>query len=155
MAVRPTRAESFTSNKRQTEFFSDFLNSFAKTPVGDKLARITNEESVNQSIRNIVKTITGERLFNRFFGSTVFSSLFDPNDTFQLEQIKRSILVSIQNFEPRAKVIDINVRSSINVNLSVGEIPITNDNQVEVTILYSLINSTEQITLSFLLKRVR
>ena len=155
MAIRPTRAESFTANKKQTEFFSDFLNSFAKTPVGDKLARVTNENSVNQSIRNIVKTVTGERPFNRYFGSDIFSSLFDPNDIIQLEQIKRSILVSIQNFEPRAIVNDINVRSSININLSVGEIPITNDNQIEVTILYSLINSTEQTSLTFLLKRVR
>jgi len=85
MAVRPTRAESFTANKKQTEYFSDFLNSFAKTPVGDKLARVTNEQSVNQSLRNIIKTINGERLFNPDFGSQVLSSLFEPNDFFQLE----------------------------------------------------------------------
>lgn len=155
MAIRPTRAESFTSKKRQTEYFSDFFNSFAKTPIGDKLARVTNEQSVNQSIRNIIKTINGERPFNLEFGSQIFSSLFDPNDFFQLEKVKDSIVNSIKKFEPRANLISVDVKSAINVNLSIGEIPITNENELEVTIVYSLINNVETITTSFLLKRVR
>ena len=155
MAVRPTRAESFTANKKQTEYFSDFLNSFAKTPVGDKLARVTNEQSVNQSLRNIIKTINGERLFNPDFGSQVLSSLFEPNDFFQLEQIKSSITHSINRFERRVNLISVDVKSALNSRMSFDGMPENNESTIEIVIVYSLINSIDPITTSFLLKRVR
>jgi len=154
MAIRPTRAETFTANKKQTEFFSDFLNSFAKSPAGNQMVRVTNQQSVNQSIRNIIKTISGERFFSPYVGSDVFASVFQPNDFFQIERLKTSIATAITNFERRAELISVDVRSS-NVNLSVGETPITDENSIEVTIIYSLINSIDPITLTFLLKRVR
>lgn len=154
MAIRPTRAETFTANKKQTEFFSDFLNSFAKSPAGNQMVRVTNQQSVNQSIRNIIKTISGERFFSPYVGSDVFASVFQPNDFFQIERLKTSIATAITNFERRAELISVDVRSS-NVNLSIGETPITDENSIEVTIIYSLINSIDPITLTFLLKRVR
>jgi len=155
MAIRPTRAETFTANKKQTEFFSDFLNSFAKSPAGNQMVRVTNQQSVNQSIRNIIKTISGERFFSPYVGSDVFASVFQPNDFFQIERLKTSIATAITNFERRAELISVDVRSASNVNLSIGETPITDENSIEVTIIYSLINSIDPITLTFLLKRVR
>ena len=154
MAIRPTRAETFTANKKQTEFFSDFLNSFAKSPADNQIVRVTNQQSVNQSIRNIIKTISGERFFSPYVGSDVFASVFQPNDFFQIERLKTSIATAITNFERRAELISVDVRSS-NVNLSIGETPVTDENSIEVTIIYSLINSIDPITLTFLLKRVR
>ena len=42
MVTRPTREESISPKEKQGEVFSDFLNSFAKTPVGNQLGRVTN-----------------------------------------------------------------------------------------------------------------
>ena len=119
------------------------------------MVRVTNQQSVNQSIRNIIKTISGERLFSPYVGSDVFASVFQPNDFFQIERLKTSIATAITNFERRAELISVDVRSASNVNLSIGETPITDENSIEVTIIYSLINSIDPITLTFLLKRVR
>ena len=54
-----TRADSFTPLKKNLEFFSDFLDSFAKTPIGNQLGRVINEQSVNQSMINLIKTNLG------------------------------------------------------------------------------------------------
>ena len=40
-----TRADTLTISKKQREYFSDFLNSFAYSPVNNNLAKITNEQS--------------------------------------------------------------------------------------------------------------
>ena len=79
MVTRPTRAESISPKEKQGEFFSDFLNSFAKTPVGNQLGRVTNEKAVNQSLRNLIKTNVGERLYQPLIGSDVNASLFENN----------------------------------------------------------------------------
>ena len=55
-----TRANTLTAAKKQQEFFSDFFDSFVKTPFGNDLARITNERDVNQSLKNLIQTNLGE-----------------------------------------------------------------------------------------------
>jgi phage baseplate assembly protein W len=49
---RVTRAQSLTPSKTN-EYFSDFLNSFAKTPVGNQLAKVSNERSINQALTTL------------------------------------------------------------------------------------------------------
>ena len=71
-----TRADTFTESKKKIEFFSDFTNSFAKTPFGDQLGKLTNERSVSQSLKNLILTNLGERLFQPFVGSNVNAILF-------------------------------------------------------------------------------
>jgi hypothetical protein len=60
---RLTRAQTLTGAGKKEEYYSDFLNSFAKTPVGEQLARVLNERSINQALKNIILTNRGERLF--------------------------------------------------------------------------------------------
>ena len=74
--ARATRAETLTTASRRTEFHSDFLTSFAKTPVGNQLARVVNDKSINQSLKNLIMTNLGERLFQPFIGSNIYRTLF-------------------------------------------------------------------------------
>jgi phage baseplate assembly protein W len=99
-----SRADKLTIEQKKIEYYSDFTNDFAKNPVTGFLARVTNEESVKQSIRNIIMTNRGERFYNPSFGSTVYASLFNPFDSTTLIAIKESITESINNFEPRAEL---------------------------------------------------
>ncbi len=48
------------------------------------ISPVTNEESIKQSIRNIVLTAPGEKLFNPKFGSSVYKMLFEPLDPFMI-----------------------------------------------------------------------
>lgn len=152
MAIRPSRAESFTANKRQTENFSDFLNNFTKSFNNNQLSRVTNLDSVNQSLRNIIKTNIGERLFNPNFGSNVSNSLFENDTKFIKEDLEYNIRQSIGLFEPRAVLIDLTILTFINDREYPSSV---RKNDIEVNIVYSLINNPQPIELTIILKRIR
>lgn len=139
-----TRADTFTEAKKKIEFFSDFVNSFAKTPFGNQLGRVTNEKSVNQALKNLILTNVGERLFQPFIGSDVTNSLFENNTIDALSNLQFYIENTIQNNEPRVNLIQVFVESNP-----------SNENEISVTLIYNLINNPETITFNFLLKRVR
>jgi len=155
MVTRPTRAESISPKEKQGEVFSDFLNSFAKTPIGEQLGRVTNEKAVNQSLRNLIKTNVGERLYQPFIGSNVNASLFDNNTEYQINNLQFFIETTIRNNEPRVNLVNVLIESSLDFNTSETNVPI-NENEIIITIVYTLINSNQEITLTIpLLKRVR
>lgn len=139
-----TRADHLTGSSKQKDFFSDFVTSFAKTPYGNQLGRVTNAESVNQSIRSLVKTNLGERLFQPLIGSDVYNMLFEQNDALNNDMVELFIENMIRNSEPRANLI----RTEVSTDVS-------DENQVQITIVYNLINNPDPIHLTILLKRVR
>lgn len=149
MAIK--RADALTGTTKNRDFFSDFVTSFAKTPYGDQLGRVTNEQSVNQSIRNIVKTNIGERLFQPTIGSDVYASLFEHNIPENMIMIEDYIKLALENHEPRANVLEVLVNQGDVINKSSS----SDENSVEISIIYNLINNPEPITLTVILKRVR
>lgn len=154
MAVRPSRADVISPKEKQLEYFSDFLNSFAKSPVGNQLARLTNGSSVSQSIKNLIKTNVGERLFQPTIGSNVYHSLFENLTPVLEEDLAIYIERTIKQNEPRANLLQIEVRSYLSAKEDILASRL-NENEIEVTIVYSLINNPANIKLSMILKRVR
>ena len=162
MAV--TRADALTGTVKQQEYFSDFLNNFNKTPVGNQLGRVINQDSVNQSLRNIITTNVGERFFQPGIGSNVYKMLFEPLSvqefrggaaTTTLEFMIRS---AIEQNEPRVILLDVTVESAVSSLAESGQMyrdGIVGENSVIITITYQLINSSNPITLNYVLKRVR
>jgi phage baseplate assembly protein W len=141
--ARLSRAETLTGSNRKIEYFSDFTTSFAKTPVGDQLARVINEKSINQSLKNLILTNLGERLFQPYIGSNILSSLFELNDAQELNDLEFYIENTIKNNERRVNL--------LGVDVSVG----SNENEIRISIVYNTINSPEQITFEYILRRVR
>lgn len=150
-----TRADSFTNLKKKQEYFSDFLNSFAKTPIGDQLGRVTNEQSVNQSLRNLIKTNLGERLFQPRVGSDVYASMFEPNDILLVETLKFNIENTIKINESRVNLLSVDVTSVVNQFTKASKNIGMDENTVTIKIVYTLINNPEPITLTTTLKRIR
>ena len=72
-----SRADKNTLEQKKREIYSDFLNNFDQNPFTGVLARVTNEESVAQSLKNITLTNRGERFYNSNKGSRIRSSLFE------------------------------------------------------------------------------
>ena len=142
MAV--TRADTLTGTKKQKEFFSDFVTSFSKTPLGNQLGRVSNEQSVNQSLRNLIKTNLGERLFQPLVGSDVLKTLFENNTQENLDMLEFYIDTTVRNNEPRVNLL----QTIINTEL-------LGTNSLEISLIYNLINNPDPITLTILLKRVR
>lgn len=150
-----TRADSFTNVKRKEEFFSDFLNSFAKTPIGEQLGRVTNEQSVNQSLRNLIKTNLGERLFQPNLGSDVNASLFEQNDILLIDGLEFKIENVIRTNERRVNLLRVEVTSIVNQFTQQSTNIGMDENTVNVKIVYTLINNPDPIVLNVILKRIR
>lgn len=136
-----TRSDRVIRNDR--ELFSDFLTNFDAHPITKQLARVTDVDSVAQSIRSLVLTNLGERLFQPNLGGDVKASLFEPADQITAVRVTESIKRIVEYSEPRARLLDVQV--------TLGP----NDNTMVVTIVFSIINSREPQRLDILLKRVR
>ena len=107
-----TRADTLTQTAKKQDLFSDFMDSFAMSPFSEQLSLVKNERAVSQSIKNLILTNFGERLFNPNFGSNINKTLFEPNITDDLNVLEDRIRFSIRNFEPRAILEEVIVRSS-------------------------------------------
>jgi phage baseplate assembly protein W len=127
----------------QPVFFSDFQTNFIVDEYKKDLVRQTNEEAVKTSIRNLIMTNRGDRLFNNTLGSDVRSILFE-NASPAMEQILSDYVTkTIENYEPRCGLISVIVNSELD-SYSVG-----------ITITFNLINRQEPITLDLVLNRIR
>jgi len=159
-----TRADALTGTTKQQEYFSDFLNNFNKTPVGNQLGRAVNETSVNQSLRNIIATNVGERFFQPSVGSNIYKMLFEPISTQEfgagsaITTLEFLIRNAIEKSEPRVILIDVSVKTTISETQTLDQLyraGIVEENSVMISILYRLINKVDPITLNYILKRVR
>ena len=128
---------------RSTNLYSDFRNDFFLHPVKRDLVLNTNEQAVISAIRNIVMTDQYERFFLPNFGGGMRSLLFEDISETTEFLIRNRIRESIQNYEPRATILEVYVSAK------------PDDNAYAITIVFSLINRQEPITATFLLNRIR
>lgn len=61
----------------------------------------TDERLIKNDILQLLLTVPGERSFRPDFGTSIKSSMFEPIDTISTDDIRNSIVVAIQKFEPR------------------------------------------------------
>ena len=66
-------------------------------------------EAVKQSVVNILLTAPGERPFNPYFGGNLYQYLFENFDDVTAAAIESTIINTLRNFEPRVRVIDVQV----------------------------------------------
>ena len=127
----------------QPEFFSDFLSGFDIDPIKQDLYKVTNEEAVKSSIRNLLLTNAGDRLYDSKLGSNIRSILFENFSPAMDSVLEDLIRTTIENYEPRAKIEQVFVNSEVD------------DHYVVATIVFSIINKEEPITLELFLNRIR
>ena len=128
MAGRLSRADVLISSNKRAELNSDFLTSFAISPVGNQLGRVVNERAVVQSLKNIISTDLGERLFQPNIGSDVRKMLFENIAQENLSAVSSYIQTAILRSEPRVSLINIDVTSY------------PEENGIAITIYLSLIH---------------
>jgi len=137
------RKDYLTPRRVQQEYFSDFLSGFGVDIVKKDLTRVVNEDAVKQSIRNLLLTNRGDRFFNNTVGSDLRGLLFE-NASPALEQVvSEYIRKTIENYEPRAEIIDIRVSTE------------ADDNLIVVAVVFRIINKQEPIVLDLILNRIR
>ena len=91
--------------ERVSQGFKDVSMSFQTNPLNSDLIALKNATAISRSLRNIVLTVPGEKFFNERFGSRVSESLFENVDSITANIIEGEIRTSIQNYEPRVKLL--------------------------------------------------
>ena len=138
-----TTKDRFAVSDTKNQIYSDFLNDLNPHPVTGDVVRFINESAVSRSIRNLILTNKGERLFQPNIGSDIYKMLFEPMSDGVSELLSSAIQRTIADYEPRAKVLSVNV------------VPYYEDNAYVVTMEYMIINRQTPITLNVTLTRVR
>ena len=86
--------------------------SFKVNPLTDDLIAIKNQTAIARSIRNLVLTSPGERFFNNEVGSRVNDLLFENVDDLTASSVKSEIENTIENYEPRVKLLNTKVSAN-------------------------------------------
>lgn len=94
-------------------------------------------------IRNLILTNMGERPFQPLVGSKVYNLLFEPADTVTLSLLKDTIAETIRNNLPFIQLLGININDQ------------SDQNAYAISIVFSVINNVQPVTLDIILKRVR
>lgn len=128
--------------KRQT-FFSDFHKDMTQNPITGDLAVKRDEEAVKEAIKNIILTDKGERLMQPLVGGNIRAMLFENNTPATIKMIQEQIKATIQEYEPRATLLDVVVNSSLD------------ETTVRVTIYFYINNVEQPITVTVFLERTR
>jgi len=99
-----------------TPIHSDVDFSFNRNPkTGDALL-VTNLNAVKQSIRNLLNTSFGERLFQPRLGCSLRALLFEPMDEVTALEIRDRIVETLRRHEPRIGTLLVDVVSDPDAN---------------------------------------
>ena len=113
--------------QRVSKSFKDISMSFKYNPLSGDLIGLKNENAIARSVRNIILTNPGEKVFDPFFGSNVSNILFETVDDITAVSIQDEIENSLKNYEPRVEIINVLVD------------PDYDNNQFDVTISYQIV----------------
>lgn len=123
--------------------FSDFDLDFTAHPVTKDISKKLNENAISQSIRNLLLTAHYERPFKPDLGSNLRKFLFEPIDNVTTSLIQDAIFLTLKNYEPRIEIQEV-VAS-----------PNYEENRYDITMSFFIRNTTEPLTITFFLERVR
>jgi phage baseplate assembly protein W len=109
---------------------------------GDIVRRF-DENAIKTSLKNLIMTANYERPFHSEIGSPIKRLLFEPVTPMLEVMLRRSIIDTIDNFEPRVQVLDVIVVVS------------EDEYDVSVTIEFQILNTNQPLTLDLTLERTR
>ena len=122
--------------------YKDIDLTFSPKPAGDIFKKV-DAAAVKQSVKNLLLTSRGEKPFNNFFGSNLNSALFALDTEFDPEFVQNLIFDAITNHEPRARVLSVTVLLK------------PENNTLDTTVEFQVVNTKEIVTLDVSLARVR
>ena len=131
-----------TATKRQRTF-SDLDLNFTAHPVTGDVSRLYDENAIKRSVRNLLQTNNFERPFHSEIGSQIRALLFEPASPVLNTMLKRVIADTITTFEPRVVVNSVTVSSK------------ADNNSLNVTLIFTIVNTVNPVTMNVVLQRTR
>ena len=102
--------------QRVSRGFKDVSATFQVNPINSDVIILKNENAIARSIRNLIFTVPGEKPFAPTIGSNVTALLFENMDLLTASSIKSEIEYTVNNFEPRVNLTDVEVTANIDNN---------------------------------------
>ena len=124
--------------------YKDFNLNFKSHPVTDDLLVVKDENAIKQSIKSLLLTVRGERLFNSSIGTRLKEVLFEPLDFASASTIEREILRCLNKYEPRIRIQTLEV------------VPNDKEDGYDVTLIYVIVGRNDApVEVEFFLDRTR
>jgi len=127
-----------------TTYGKDYVDmdmDFDKHPAHGDLTQVKKSTAISRSLKNIIMTNPGERLFQPDVEGGLGPLMFEQFNDLTTSRIESKIRQAIGKFEPRADVQSINV------------IPNPKENAYQVNIVYIPDNDIQETTLEVYLER--
>lgn len=122
--------------------YKDIDLAFAAKPAGDVFKK-TDAAAVKQAVKNLLLTNRGEKPFQPDFGANLNEVLFNLDTEFDPDFVQDLIAEAIKNFEPRALVLSVSVSTD-------GD-----NNRLDATVEFQVVNTEEIVTTEVSLARLR
>ena len=128
---------------RNTRNFSDLDLNFTAHPVTKDIVLRYDENAIKTSLKNLILTSNFERPFHSEIGSPIKRLLFEPATPMLAVIMKRAIIDTVNNFEPRVELLNVDVYVA------------TDSNAIRVTIEFKIRNTERPLSLDLVLERTR
>ena len=124
--------------------FSDVSVTFTAHPVTGKLPVLKNADAVKRAVRNLILTNFGERAYDPLYGGNVRALLFEnTDDPLLIDRIRRDITRAINQYEERAKVLQVDVQLR------------PDSNSLVIKVQFQIVNQRFPVDLEVAIERVR
>jgi len=123
--------------------YSDLNLDFLPHPTTKDVVRLTGENAIKRSVRNLILTNFYDRPFRSYIGSNVQKLLFDNITAITANYLTDAIKEVITNFEPRVSITEIKVSVS------------TENNGFDVRLSYIILNRNQPVAINLFLERIR
>jgi phage baseplate assembly protein W len=128
---------------RSAKIYKDLNLDFQKNTATNDIQKLTDIESVKRSVRNLIKLNHYEKPFHPEIGSNLRAMLFE-NITPQINHaISKQIDLLIRNYEPRCRLVQLNVQ------------PDLDRNGYRASISFYVVNQPDRVEVETFLERIR
>ena len=140
-----SRYDATQSNEstRSAKIYRDLDLDFAANSATKDIQKLTDVEAVKRSVRNLINTNHYERPFHPEIGSNLRAMLFENITPQMTHALSKQIDLLIRNFEPRARLVQINVQ------------PFIERNGYRAPISFFVVNTPERVEMESFLERLR
>ena len=136
-------ATQTNESQRSSRIYKDLNLDFQKNTATKDIQKLTDVEAVKRSVRNLIKLNHYEKPFHPEVGSNLRAMLFE-NITPQINHaISKQIDLLIRNYEPRCRLVQLNVQ------------PDVDRNGYRASISFYVVNHPDRVEVETFLERIR
>ena len=130
-------------SKRSSRIFKDLNLDFQANTATKDIQKMLDVEAVKRSVRNLINLNHYEKPFHPEIGSNLRGMLFENITPQMTHAISKQIDLLLKNFEPRCRLVQINVQ------------PFIERNGYRASISFFVVNTPERVEVETFLERLR